>query len=55
MKKTTLTIEIEHYNDDEAHKAMAEVFNRITEGYVEGHYYGYNDLEVKFKLEETEA
>ena len=55
MKKTTLTIVVEHYEERECVKAISEVYDRITVGYVSGHYFGDNDLEVEFKIEEVEA
>ena len=55
MKKTTLTITVEHYEDSEFISAIREVYERIANGYVSGHYLGENELEVEFKTEEIEA
>ena len=55
MKRTTVTVVVEHYEEEELVGAVKEVYNRMSEGYVSGHYFGDNDLEVEFLVEETEA
>lgn len=55
MKKTTITIVVEHYEDSELYNAFGEIIDRIAIGYTAGHYFGENDVEVDFKIEEVEA
>lgn len=55
MKKTTLTIVIEHHDEGEFQTAIREVYDRLTDGYQSGHYILQSDVEVTFKREEEEA
>lgn len=55
MKKTTITIVVEHYQNHELIEAVEEVSKRVSDGYTMAHYFGSNELEVQFKIEEEEA
>lgn len=57
MKKTTLTIVIEHHDEGEFQTAIREVYDRLIDGYQSGNYIPQSDVdvEVTFKREEEEA